>query len=492
MRRSKSIFLVLLLLIVFYDANLIFSKNIKNNSKYLEGEFWSQQALKEIIPFWNHTLDDKNGGYFTDVDRKGVINPNGSKYPRMVSRLIYGFCTAYLLSGDNQYLQLAKHGLDYMKKYGWDQEYGGWYGELNVNNIPSAGKKNLFDQSYGNLGPIFYYYVTGDTEALALVEKTHRLMKDKAWDKEFKGYYEEVNRDWSVSQTEKSFNAEIDTATAYLIYEYLATKKPDLLKDLKDIADVAMEHMYDQKTGYFRERFSRKWNYITNYLGPDQIDIGHNLKTVWVMFRIYDLTGEAKYYAFAKSLATKLLATGWDNQYSGWFFCKNVNTPASTYYEKSKCWWTQTEGNFMLLNLYHITRDKSHLEIYQKNAGFWDTYFVDHQYKEVYSYTFQDGTKNDTSKGNLYKSAYHSMENALMNYLYLQLYVHKKTAELNFSLSAASEGTKHYLKIVENPAVMIQKAEINGAPWQQFNAEEGYIILPKGNNMKVKVVLGVK
>jgi hypothetical protein len=72
-----------------------------------------------------------------------------------------------------------------------------------------------------------------------------------------------------------------------------------------------------------------------------------------------------------------MLATAWDQQNFGWYFAKNVNRPAETVPEKSKCWGTQTEGNFVLLNLYNVTHDRRYLDFFAKNAYFWDKYLVD-------------------------------------------------------------------------------------------------------------------
>jgi mannose/cellobiose epimerase-like protein (N-acyl-D-glucosamine 2-epimerase family) len=465
-----------------------------NYSQYLQGDYWRRQALEDIIPFWVNTLDKKGGGYFTDIDRTGVIGTIPLKYPRMVSRLIFGFNVAYLLSGDEKYLFLAKHGNDYLQKYGWDSQYGGWFIELNVKNQPTVPIKVLFDETYGNVGPVFYYYATGNQQALDLVTKTHRLIKGKAWDSEYQGYYGAVEQDWSVSDTEKSFNSQIDTATAYLIYYYLNTKDPSLLDDLREIGNVAVERMYDPDTGYIRENYTRKWDYLGSDLGDqNQVDIGHNLKTAWVLLRLYQLTGDEKYLNVAKKLSVKLLTTAWDSRYYGWYFTKNVHQPVINDKERIKCWWTQTEGGFMLLNMYNITKDPLYLDYFQKNAYFWDQYMVDHKYKEVYPYVSDSGIPDAGSnyKANLYKSAYHSMENALMNYLYLQLYVQHQTAELHFLLSASKNGTKHYVKIIEDPAVIIKEVELNGKRWERFNPREGYLILPKGDKLKVRVVLDV-
>ncbi len=490
--RCLMVLWVLLVSLVLFEC----AETKVDYSQYLQGDYWRSQALNDIIPFWVNTLDKKGGGYFTDIGRTGTIGKNPLKYPRMVSRLVYGFSTAYLLSGDEKYLNLAKHGLNYLKKYGWDHKYGGWFMELNAENLPTVPVKVLFDETYGNVGPVFYYYATGNQEALDLVAQTHRLMKEKTWDAEYQGYFDWTEQDWSISNSniEKSFNSQIDTASAYLIYYYLNMKEPALLDDLKKIGNVAVERMYDPDTVCIRENYSKNWKYLGSYLGDqDQIDIGHNLKTAWVLLRIYQLTRDEKYLNCAKKLSAKLLESAWDSRYYGWYFSKNAHQPAKNDNERRKCWWTQTEGNFMLLNMYNITKDRLYLDYFQKNAYFWDQYIVDHKYKEVYPYVSDSGIPDASAnyKANLYKSAYHSMENALMNYLYLQLYVQRQTAELHFLLSASEDGTKHYVKIIEDPAIVIKEVEINGKRWERFNPKEGYLILPKGDKLKVQVVLGV-
>jgi mannose/cellobiose epimerase-like protein (N-acyl-D-glucosamine 2-epimerase family) len=483
----------LILVLLFFVASIqsfSFAQDEMNQERYLTGEYWKNQALTEMIPFWPSTIDEKNGGFFTKICREGSIAPSDLKYPRMISRLVFGFSTAFLLSGDERYLEYAKHGLTYLQQYGWDHQYGGWYSELK-DNSPNISTKDLFDETYGNLGPVFYYYVTGDEQALDLVKKTHRLITEKAWDKQYGGYFGIVNRDWSVTESYKTFNSEIDTATAYLIYYYLCTKDPGLLEDLKNIGNVAIDHMYDPQTGYIRELFTRKWVYLDSYLGPNQIDIGHNLKTAWVLLRLYRLTGEKRYYIYARKIADLMMEAAWDKDNFGWYFSKNVNLPVQTDTEKRKCWWTQEEGNVMLLNLFGLEKDQRYLDYFQKSTSFWDAHMIDHRYKEVFAYTTAEGIPFPGLKGDLYKSAYHTMENALMNYLYTQLYVHKQTAELYFNLSAASNGIRHYVKIVESPDVIIKNVEINDKVWQNFNAKEGYVDLPQGKNMKVKVVFGI-
>jgi hypothetical protein len=104
----------------------------------------------------------------------------------------------------------------------------------------------------------------------------------------------------------------------------------------------------------------------------------------------------------------------------------------------------------------------------------------------------RDGTVVNKTKGDLFKSAYHSMEHALFNYLYLSLYVNKGEAVLYFNLSADKAGEKHYVNLLEDPAVIIKSVEIDGKPWTDFDVAAGCVNLPAGKKMKVKVAYTIK
>jgi mannobiose 2-epimerase len=455
--------------------------DIKN---ILNPEYWKAQAVNDLIPFWENTIDRDNGGFFTNVNEDGTLGASSNKYTRMNSRVVFGFCAAYLLTGDDKYLEFAKHGMDFLSQYCWDKYNGGWSTNVDEENEPDSGGKNLFDETYGSLGPVMYYYTTGDKNALSLVKKNHDLMQSKAWDKEFGGYYAWVGPKWETVTSTKSFNSEIDTCTAYLIYYYMATKDPQLLADLKAIGDMVILHMMDPKTNFIGETFNRDWTWSQNNLW-----VGHNLKTGWVLMRIYNLTGDKKYLDAAEKIAVAQIKYTWDKKYHGWLFHFTADDPSVT--DDAKDWWTQEEGNNLMLNLYPLS-GADYLKKFEQCAQFWDKHFIDKKYGECYQTLLRDGTPSNRVKGDTYKSAYHSMEQCLLSYLYLNLYVYKTDAVLYFNLSADAAGGKHYVNLVEDPGVIIKSVTIDGKNFSDFKADEGYINLPQGKNMKVKVTFGAK
>ncbi|HEY1406853.1 MAG TPA: AGE family epimerase/isomerase [Spirochaetota bacterium] len=454
-------------------------------SRYLEPEFWRHQALTEIIPFWEQTKDPKNGGFFSSVMIDGTVDQKKGKFPRMISRIAYGYSVAYLLSGDDHYLELAQYALDYLFKYGWDEKNSGWILYRDRHNVTSPYyQKNLFDQTYGNLGPVMYYFTTHDKSMLPYVEKTHSLIQTKAWDPVNKGYYAEMGPEWTRTVSTKSFNSQIDTCTAYLIYYYMATKDTKLLTDFSRIADFTATKMIDPATGFVGETFTDDWKSIENMLW-----VGHNLKTGWVLLRAYYLTGEKSYLAMAERIAQTQMKLNWDSRYWGWKFHFHAKKPSFT--DDGKDWWTQTEGNFLMLNLYHLTGKKEYLENFMQCAYFWDTFIIDHKNLECFAWVSPNGADARMQKADLYKAMYHTMEHSLMNYLNLSFYVKKQDAPLYFNLSSDYDGERHYVKIIEDPSVVLKKVEIDGKEWMRFDSKECCIFMPKGQKMKVKVWLGV-
>ncbi len=447
--------------------------------------YWQSQAINDLIPFWEKTMDKENGGFFTDVEEDGTVSPSSNKYTRMNSRVVYGFCAAYMLSGDDKYLEYASHGMDFLASYCWDKQNSGWHTNVDKSNEPDSGYKNLFDETYGNLGPVFYYFVTHDKAALSFVKKTHDLMQTKAWDPDYGGYYAMVGNAWEKVTTTKSFNSMIDTFTAYLLYYYMATKDPTILSDLKIASDAVIAHMVDPKTAFVGEKFAQDWT-----LTEQNLWAGHNLKTGWILTRMYNLTGDKKYLDTADRIAAAQMKYLWDGKYGGWFFRFMADDPKN--FEDQKDWWTQEEGNMLMLNMYNKTGKKDYLEKFRKCALFWDKNFLDKKNGECYGELLRSGEPMSRKKADLFKSAYHSMEQCLFSYLYLSLYVNKAEATLYFNPSAEAAGEKMYVNILEDKTVIINSVEIDGKDWKEFNAEEGYITLPIGKKMKVKVVYGVK
>jgi uncharacterized protein YyaL (SSP411 family) len=204
------------------------------------------------------------------------------------------------------------------------------------------------------------------------------------------------------------------------------------------------------------------------------------------------MTGNKIYRTEGIKLSKQLLNSAWDSKRGCWFDVIERMPPYKPQDTSSVYWWLQSYGLFLQLHLYNITGEEAYLESYQKMASFWDRYFVDKEYGGVFMNVTPAGLPVTTNKAFAWKASYHEMENALLNYLYLNLYIDHKPAILHFHIKNAAAQSKHYVSLAENTTVQIISVNINGKPWKSFNSAERSVILPAGKNLQMEVTLGTK
>ena len=233
-------------------------------------------------------------------------------------------------------------------------------------------------------------------------------------------------------------------------------------------------------------RFERDWSAAVPRERV-QVNVGHNLETAWLLFRLYLLTGNEQYRETAIRLSDSMLEHGFDQEDGVWFHQLNLANPA--VHGETTPWWIQAYGNMVHLYQYRVTGDARHLEIFRKGAIFWNDAFIDPVYGAAYLSVFLDGRIHKGDKGVRTKTSYHSMEYALLNYLYLNLWVSKRPVELFFRVNDPAHAKRLYPSPIEDSAVRIAKVEINGQNWTDYDAEKGYINLPSSVPAHIKAVL---
>ena len=153
--------------------------------RFMDGEFWREQALTQIIPYWfQHARDEEYGAFHTSLSRQWQPSPPWDKYPAMIGRQLFSFSAAYLLSGEERYLEVARETADYLLEHAWDEEYGGWFDVLTRTGEPKVTTKTAPLELYANAGLALYYLVTGDERALSHVQESLRIRRTYAHDEE--------------------------------------------------------------------------------------------------------------------------------------------------------------------------------------------------------------------------------------------------------------------------------------------------------------------
>jgi cellobiose epimerase len=164
-----------------------------------------ERNLKEnIIPFsLNKSIDEVNGGYIINHNAAGEPRPDGSKGIVTQSRQVWLF--SRLAREDyspKETLAAAGHGYRFLPRQVVGQEErrlllgSGCHGAKQI-----RPGKQLYGESFALYALSEYYLASKDKIALDLANELFRLMETKAYDREFGGYRESFNADWTDAPT---------------------------------------------------------------------------------------------------------------------------------------------------------------------------------------------------------------------------------------------------------------------------------------------------
>ncbi|MGE5353893.1 MAG: AGE family epimerase/isomerase [Acidobacteriota bacterium] len=448
--------------------------------------------------FWNKAYDNTLGGFYTNIDKYGnVITGWGTnKNTLSQSRDAYGYVRAFMLTGDESYLNYARGALNFMYSHAWDKTNSGWYTNLDKSGNPINAKetKDAFNQHYALLGITAYFEATGDTLDWGWLMKGYINNEQKLWDRRpgFEGYYDNASYNWAT-KSGKSFNATVDAITTHTLYLYLLTGdaqyKDKLLKITENMTERLAGSMDSQKIG-FVEEFDSDWNPDNN---EKMTIMGHVLKTAWCLGRVYQISPDTSFVTAARKLVKSVLDKGYDHEYGGPYKDFDRTTGQMLMWgirDTAKAWWQMEQAVTAGLELYDITKDTEYLKMADESLDFFMKYFVDHQYGEVYSDRTRYGKQAwGEEKGSSGKAAYHSTELGYYTYLYGNLFYRKAPVSLYYYFKADSAERSVYLYplAIADKRLKIKEVRLNGESFNSFNSTARTLKIPAGTGGKFKV-----
>jgi len=202
-----------------------------------------------------------------------------------ISRLVYGMASAYMLTGEDDYLHVAERGTQYLRDHmrfvDTDNDIVYWYHGIKVEG---DSEKKLFtsefdddydavpmyEQIYALAGPTQTFRVTGDRRIEADIDHTMRLFENHFRDSERGGYFSHVDPillsphhdSLGANKSRKNWNSVGDHAPAYLINILLATGEQRYADMLERTFDTIVEYFPDDANSPFvNERFFADWSH---------------------------------------------------------------------------------------------------------------------------------------------------------------------------------------------------------------------------------------
>ncbi|MBI2418127.1 MAG: AGE family epimerase/isomerase [Ignavibacteriales bacterium] len=485
------------LLVLLFTASVFAQYQLR--SPYLKNPERAIGYMDSCAKFWMKAYDAQLGGFYTNIDKYGTATGT-QKNMQTQSRDAYGMVRAFMVTGNETFLQYARNGLQFMYQHAWDNTNGGWYWELDKNGNPTANNtnKDAFHQHYGLLGPVAYYEATMDTTHLNWILKGYNNNETKMWDNrsQYFGYYDYCSSNWSTKNG-KSFNATVDAITTHLLTMYLLTGsdiyKNKMLQITDNMINRLVGSMPQQQIG-FAEVYDANWN-VNN--SETMTIMGHVLKTAWCLGRVYQLMPSETYIPVIKKLVDNVYQKGYDKQYGGPYKDYTRTTGQMLMWgnpDTAKAWWQMEQAVTGGLMTYEITQDEQYLKIADETLDFFMKYFVDHVYGDVYENRTRRGAQTwGENKGNGNKAGYHSIELGYYTYLYGNFFVAKKPVTLYYYFAPASINRTIQLNPVEIASAKyeIKEVTLNGTAFTAYDAQAKQLALQAGSGGKFKVTFAL-
>lgn len=505
---------------VRFDAKrLIFVGRRPDDYRFEEANWWIVQ-LEAIASFYR---DAQFGDgpvdfheYRTELRLDGRKTDSHVQETDTISRLVYGMASAYLLTGNEEYLEVAERGTEYLREHmrfvDTDEDIVYWYhgikvdGDLETKLFTSEFGDDydaipMYEQIYALAGPIQTYRVTADPRIKSDADATLRLFERCFRDRRYGGYYSHIDpillspehESLGPNRARKNWNSVGDHAPAYLINLYLATGDPRYAAMLEDTFDTIIERFPDLKNSPFvQERFYQDWSADTTHgWQQNRAVVGHNLKIAWNLLRMHSLRPKDSYLQAAVDIGERMPEVGSDRQRGGWYDVverlryTGEDRHRFAWHDR-KAWWQQEQAILAYLIMYGRTQRDGFRTEARAAQSFYNAFFLDHDAGAVYFNVLASGLPyllgTERLKGSHSMSMYHSSELCFLAAVYNNLLINRRPMDFWFKPDPA--GLPDRIQrvapdLLPAGSVRIIEVEINGSEeHRDFDADGLTVRLP--------------
>jgi mannose/cellobiose epimerase-like protein (N-acyl-D-glucosamine 2-epimerase family) len=496
-----------------YEAqSLIFPGRREDNYVFERQDWWIKQVAAVADFYLKAQFQGKPIDY---KDYRTIIRLTGEKdadnYRQetdTISRLVYGFASAYMMTGDDRYLEGAEKGTEYlrdhMRFYDPDEKVVYWYHGIDVQGqretkVFASEFGDDFDaipayeQIYALAGPLQTYRITGDPRILQDAELTVDLFDRFFLDRSKGGYFSHIDPialdprsdALGANKGKKNWNSVGDHAPAYLINLYLATGERRYADFLEYTFDTIAQYFPDyDHSPFVQEKFYEDWSHDSTHMWQQNRGVvGHNLKIAWNLLRMHSLKPKQKYEEIARRIAAEMPKVGMDRQRGGWYdvmerVLRGDEEVHRLAFHDRKAWWQQEQGILAYLILHGVLGDAENLKLARESAAFYNAFFLDHDDGAVYFNVLANGIPylmgTERFKGSHSMSGYHSTELCYLAATYSNLLITKQPLELYFK-PYPNGFRRNILRVSPDilPPGSIRLSEVwaNGEKYAHFDAD---------------------
>ena len=368
--------------------------------------------INSIMDFYHpHCIDNEVGGFFQHFKDDGSIYDFDTRHLVSSTRFIFNYSMAAMQFNNIEYLDIARHGIDYLRQYHLNKDTGGYAWIMNGKDPVDST-----NYCYGLAFVLLAYstaYKAGIKEAKNYIEETFDLMEEYFWSKEHELYADEISSDWVIVNNYRGQNANMHTCEA-LIQAFESTSEHKYLDRALLVAKNICVRQAGLADGLIWEHYDEDWqvDWSYNKNAPDDLfrpwgfQVGHLTEWAKLLIILERHIKEDWILSRARELFDDAIEMGWDEKSGGLVY---GFAPNGDVCDNDKYFWVQAESLAAAAVLAHRTDDDYYWQWYERIWEYSWKHMVDHKYGAWYRILDSNNIKYDDLKSPAGKVDYHTM-----------------------------------------------------------------------------------
>ena len=369
-----------------------------------------KELFESCAPFWlKYAKDEVYGGIANCTDRFGnVYSADKSVWMQGRTAWTYSYlCNSF--GNNEEFLAFAKSCLDFENKHCFDTD-GRMYFTVTKDGQPLRKRRYWFSETFYIIGSAEYYMATKDENALADAKKyfdfVYGMYVDPASDP-----YKITPKSYAETRSLKSLARPMIMLNVTSIMRAADPANKDRYNKIIDglIEDIKAFHKPEMKCTL--EVITDKNEYFGEASEGRVVNPGHDIECAWFLLDEAIYRNDSELKELAKQIFDEAIERGWDNEFGGIIYFKDIEgKPVEAYEHDMKLWWPHNEAMIASLLLYREFGDAKYKEWFERVSDYAFEHFSDPEYGEWFGYLRRDGKPTEPPcKGHTYKGAFHVM-----------------------------------------------------------------------------------
>lgn len=362
---------------------------------------YRHNLLEDVIPFWTtHSLDRKQGGYFTCLDQKGKVYDT-DKFVWLQGRQVWTFSMLYnRVEPREEWLEVAKHGADFLEKYGRAED-GSWYFSLTQTGKPLIQPYNIFSDCFATMAFGQLSKATQSQHYADIAKHTFDQILSRRNNPKGK---------WSKSVVEtrplKNFALPMILCNLSLEIEELLDSAL-VNQTIQECIREVMEVFYEPNSGLILENVTPDGKFSDSFEGR-LLNPGHAIEAMWFIMDLGVRQNDVALIEKAVKITLNTLEYSWDKEFGGiYYFLDLKGAPPQQLEWNQKLWWVHVETLIALLKGYLHTQNPACWEWFERVHAYTWKHFPDPSHGEWFGYLDRRGDILLPLKGGKWKGCYH-------------------------------------------------------------------------------------